>query len=240
MHTNREIALQNMQALAENAYPGRGIVMGKSSAGDFVQVYWLMGRSSNSRNRKFLADGGNVQTEPLDHSKVENPSLIIYRAMADSGFWHIVSNGNQTDTVYNYFNKGGQNLSYALADTSHEPDAPNFTPRITGLVHALRSTYEFSKIIRRPRVNQEGTFSARFYYGYASVDKGYGLCLHTYNGDGNPLPSFDRDPYLVSLEGGINDIAGTYWELLNKENRVALAVKTIRPSYNTQEVKLIP
>lgn len=114
-------------------------------------------------------------------------------------------------------------LEVVLKQTSHEPDAPNSTPRITGLLHLVTGILEFSKIIRRPGGGCDGTFSARFYYIYPYIDEGYGLCLHTYNGDGNPLPTFDKDPYLVYLKGGMDEIAATYWALLDKNNRVGFS-----------------
>lgn len=224
MASPKETAEYNLKALADNPYPGRGIIIGRSTTGEYVQVYWVMGRSLNSRNRVLEYANGIVKTVPLDPSKVQNLSLIVYNAMRSVGQMHIVSNGNQTDAVYNgIVDLATPDLDLALARTTHEPDAPNFTPRITGLLHSQDGSFQLSKISQNPVAHEQ---SLRALYTYDCVDPGFGFCLHTYSGDGSPLPPFDRDPYLLPLEGSEGEIGMRYWYLLNGENKVALAVKT--------------
>ncbi len=206
-----------MKNLAGNSYPGRGIILGRSDVGQLIQVYWVMGRSPNSRNRILVLEKNIIKTTPFGPTKVEDPSLIIYNAMKKFGDYHVVSNGTQTDTVK-------KDIVLSLGKTFHEPDDPNFTPRITGLTNQKTGEMVLSKISQNPADHKK---SIRSYYFYQNIKPGFGFCLHTYSGDGNPLPTFDKDPYLVSLTGNINKIAKTYWKLLNKENRVALVVKGI-------------
>lgn len=233
-----DIARNNTLSLGVNTYPGRGIVAGAAETGNLVQVYWVMGRSENSRNRKLITDGDTVKTEAFDPSKVSDPSLIIYNVMRRLANWHVVSNGNQTDTVYSYLmnNIRVGDLADALNDTFHEPDAPNYTPRITALTHGYRGGVTLSKISQNP---SRPDSSVRSYYHYSKVEPGYGFCLHTYNGDGSPLPSFGRDPYLVRLAGDVQEIAETYWGLLNHDNRVALAAKSIGLPGDVDQIVII-
>ena len=221
------VAQRNMLVLGENLYPGRGIVTGMNDAGDHaVQVYWIMGRGSNSRNRVFDKVGGRVFTEAADPAKMENPSLIIYNAMDEATMGcgsrlFAVSNGEQTDKIV-------ANGMGVLANYQYEPDTPNFTPRISGAVIFCGCNQEpphFSLTILRKSLWDEAC--ERHYYSYDKVGNGYGYCLTTYAGDGNPLPSFRGEPLLMPITGDINAVADAYWNALNEQNRVSLAVKFI-------------
>lgn len=224
-------AVQNMEALRGNPYPGRGIVMGLNKQGDqAIQVYWVMGRSENSRNRVLARDGDTVRTEPFDASKVQDPSLIIYTAMRVVNGVHIVSNGDQTDSVADAIG-AGETFEGALKQRTHEPDAPNFTPRITGeYIPNSNLPFSLSIIGKDP---SGGTEPVRSLYSFGHAN-GIGDVVHTYKGDGDPLPSFDGKPYPVLLEGPVDEIAQTYWDLLNPDNRVSLVAKGI--SIKTGEV----
>lgn len=221
-----QLALDNMEKLRLNPYPGRGIIMGLNDQGDqAIQIYWVMGRSENSRNRVLVQDGEIVRTEPFDASKVKDPRLIIYTAMRAVKGKHLVSNGDQTDTVAEVIKNGGI-FEGGLAERIYEPDAPNFTPRITGEYSPLsRPGAPFTLSIIRKDPSSDNVIRPFMHY---KSEKGKGECIHTYKGDGNPLPAFDSDrSYAVNLNGSVEEIAKTYWELLNAENRVALAVKGI-------------
>lgn len=214
----------NMELLRSNPYSGRGIIMGFNKEGDqAIQIYWVMGRSENSRNRFLVQREGIVRTVPFDVNKVKDPTLIIYTAMRTVGRDHLVSNGDQTDSVAQKI-ECGSSFEESLKEITYEPDKPNFTPRITGK-YSPDSQLPFSlSLIRKNSASNPN--SLRTLQSYLP-EKGIGQCIHTYKGDDNPLPSFDSDSYPVILEGSINQIAQTYWNLLNSENRVALVVKGI-------------
>jgi IMP cyclohydrolase len=231
-----DIAAKNMAELQANPYPGRGIVIGENHLGQFIQIYWVMGRSENSRNRVLVGEDDLIRTAPYDPSKVKDPSLIIYNAMKTVGNQHIVSNGAQTDTVAEYLVRGTGTFEDALATWSHEPDPPNNTPRISGLLDSTSGAFVLSKIVADPVDPSASVWTT---YRYVSTRPGYGLCFHTYVGDGNPLPSFDRDPYLVRLTGTPAEIASTYWRLLDEQNRVALVVKAIQRATSQVEYRII-
>lgn len=227
--------LTPFEAFGSNPYPGRGFVVGVSDDGRFlVQVYWIMGRSENSRNRVFRQDGGRVYTEAADPSKVSDPSLIIYNAMIDvetgthlrngQRTYAIVSNGAQTDIAANGIPR---RLHETLRQCEYEPDKPNFTPRITALSVWLsqdrkESEIELSSIRRAPNGTCE-----RHFHTYENVTPGTGYCLTTYDGDGEPLPSYDGEPYLVRLEGSPVHLMSEFKKALNPENLVSIAVKSI-------------
>lgn len=218
-----------------NRYPGRGIVIGLDQGGNnLIQIYWIMGRSATSRNRIFQAEGGRVYTNLADPSKNNGPvDLIIYNAMdevmtKDRAACHfIVSNGVQTDHLSATLPEDNSMME-GLAHFSYEPDQPNFTPRISGrctLHHLERKFLPIElAILRRPSY---GFQCERLHYRYDGVPAGYGFCLTTYNGDGNPLPPFVGEPKLMSLKGTPDEIAQRYWDALNEENRVALVIKHI-------------
>ena len=231
----------NVARLRDNPYPGRGFVIGMTADGKHLaQVYWLMGRSENSRNRIFVHDGSIVFTESADPSKVVDPSLIIYNAMREGDGFFVVSNGAQTDAVHDELVAGG-NFTDALMEWEYEPDAPNYTPRITAVCRLEPMCIEMAALVRvedqywHSGCNQVHTVIRRDVL-YA----GYGYCMHTYQGDGNPLPSFDGKPYLVPLGGSmIEGVALYFWDVLNRDNRIALAVKFINIRTGKSEVHII-
>lgn len=213
----------NESALADNPYPGRGIIMGVNDSGtEYVQVYWLMGRSENSRNRIFAVEENMVKTKPFDPSKVEDPSLIIYNAMREINGNHIVTNGDQTDTIAEFITLN-KSFEQALETRDYEPDAPNYTPRISGVLSPDKTV----KMSALRRVN--GT-TQRDFWQYDNINDGQGQCIHTYLSDRTPLPSFDQEPFMVTIPGGIKDIADKFWNLLDEDNRISLVVKTINKS----------
>lgn len=191
----------------------------------WIQVYRVIGLSANSRNRVLKAERAEVMTEPYDPSKVEDPSLIIYRAMSSYRGWHVVSNGDHTDNVVQHV-AAGSTFETALEGCEREPDAPNYTPRIAGLVRPNKEETEL-KLAKISRDPGDAEHSVHSFYRYAGFINGFGACIHTYLGDGDPLPSFDVDPYPVPLADTIDEIADAYWDALDGENKVALAVKTI-------------
>ncbi len=211
--------------IARNPYPGRGLVIGRSSQDEWLILYWIMGRSAQSRNRRFVAEGSVLRTEPVDASLVKDPSLIIYEAMLELPGLHLVSNGDQTRTVHQALRAGGT-LEAALATREREPDAPNFTPRITGLLDLTRRPGSFAlSILKASRIDPQHT--DRHTYRPALPGAGLGYGLTTYSGDGDPLPSFAGEPLLLPLQGAPEAVLETYWGALHAENRISLAVKAI-------------
>jgi len=216
------------------SYPGRVVCLGKKEDGTLVQVYSIMGRSANSRNRIFAvqAGTGQVYTEAADASKVEDPSLIIYNALTELNKQYIVTNGDQTDTIHAALSKG-QTFEEGLRTRAHEPDRPNYTPRISGLFD-LRGGVCKAKIsvIRKNAFDNTGNVSDHQFYEYdfskACFD-GKGLVVTTYMGDGNPLPSFEGNPFAVPIKGSADQIADFFWRALDKDNKVSLVVKEINP-----------
>lgn len=232
----RHIAEKNAENLKKNAYPGRGIVLGATQDGQkLVQVYWIMGRSENSRNRIFVEENGFVRTKAFDESKLTDPSLIIYYPLKAFGKYHIISNGDQTDTVYDFLKKG-EGFSDALATREFEPDAPNYTPRITGIME-IGGKYAYSLSILKTETGNPST-CLRHFYNYDKPLNGLGHCIHTYAGDGEVLPSFTGEPYLMPIPDSIDAALEFYWELLNPENRVSLLVKTIELHSGKVEIRI--
>lgn len=233
----KDIAEKNATNLRKNAYPGRGIVIGVTEDGlKFAQIYWIMGRSENSRNRIFIEESGYVTTKAFDESKVVDPSLIIYYPIKDYAQIHIVSNGDQTETVLDYIKTGG-GFTKALLTREFEPDPPNFTPRITGIFD-FNSQNAYTLAILKSQ-NGSGDYCTRNFYHYEKVIPGYGHCIHTYQGDGNPLPSFCGDPYLMPVPDDADKACQAYWPLLNKENRVSLLAKYIDLKTGEFEISII-
>lgn len=223
------IAAENLMRLGRNPYPGRGIVVGQDESGNIVQIYWIMGRSENSRNRVFAHDdAGKLWTEPADPSKVKDPSLIIYTAMAEQEGVYAVSNGAQTQDALNAF----EDLRLLADEWSYEPDQPNFTPRITAVYESgcglasriLARTAEFLILSKSPWCDETD-----YSHFVRELGSGYGYCITTYQGDGDPLPAFRGEPYLLPLVGSPMQIIDLYWESLNHDNRVAIALKLINP-----------
>ena len=215
----KEIAAANLQErLAENPYPGRGIVLGRSPEGDWVQVYWIMGRSANSRNRIFVGENDLLRTEAADTAKLEDPENIIYNAMRICGRRYIATNGIHTDAVYEGF-AVGRNLADSLAEWHHESDAPNHTPRISSYID-LDVNEAWLSILKASPFGPE--HSERYFFHFDYIEPSYGYAITTYVGDGDPLPSFLGNPYLLSL-----DDPESLWEALDAENRISLAVRRI-------------
>lgn len=211
--------------LAANRYPGRGLVLGRAPSGAWLQVYWIMGRSENSRNRVFVADGGELRTEAADPAKLADPSLILYEAMLELPGLFLVGNGDQTRTAYDVLEAGGR-FEDALEMREREPDAPNYTPRISGLLDLrLGEPSVALSILKASPADPSRTDRATF--RPAPPPPGFGLGLTTYQGDGDPLPSFRGEPLWVPLAGGAEAVADAYWAALDAENRVSLAVKEI-------------
>jgi IMP cyclohydrolase len=226
-------AADNLKRLAAHPYPGRGIVLGQSSAGFLVQVYWLMGRSEQSRNRVLQQQGAIVRTMPVDAAKVADPSLIIYTALASHRHWHVVSNGDHTDSVVQVV-RAGRDFRNALWGMDYEPDPPHNTPRIVGVLEAGRDGAEGWLAIAKS--NPADGSTVRFSYDYEELPPGLGWGISTYSGAGDPLPSFTGEPWALPLDGDESAIAEQYWAALNAENRVALAVKRIDADGKTKVV----
>ena len=208
------------QAVGAVSYPGRGIVAGMNERGEKVLAYFIMGRSENSRNRVFVAEGEGLRTQAADPSAVVDPSLIIYSAVRTFGDRTIVTNGDQTDTVWEYLAKG-ESWEAALRTRQFEDDAPNWTPRISGL-QAGDGSYKLSIL---KSADPDGTASARFFYEYPAVP-GLGHFLHTYVCDGNPvIPTFQGEPERVSIPADIDDFTRELWENLNPDNKISLFVR---------------
>jgi len=213
-----------LELLKNNAYPGRGIVLGRSADGkSAVAVYFIMGRSENSRNRVFVPTEDGIRTEAHDPAKMTDPSLIIYHPVRRTGRGLIVTNGDQTDTIRDYILEG-RTFAEALKQRTFEPDAPNYTPRISGL---LSPDGGFQLSILKS-AGGDPACCCRYFYHYDAPPAGEGRFIHTYRGDGDPLPSFEGEPVRVSLEAdGPEDLADRVWEALNPENRVSLFVRFV-------------
>ena len=226
------------QELRENAYPGRGIVIGRSADGKYaVTAYFIMGRSSNSRNRVFVTEGEGIRTEAFDPSKLEDPSLIIYAPVRVLGNKTIVTNGDQTDTIYEGMDKQ-LTFEQSLRTREFEPDAPNYTPRISGVMHVEGGKYSFAMSILKSN-NGNPEQCNRYTYAYENCVAGEGRFIHTYMHDGNPLPSFEGEPKLVSIPNDINEFTDMLWTNLNEDNKVSLFVRYIDIATGEYETKIV-
>ena len=213
------------ELLASNPYPGRGIVVGKSEDGkNAVIAYFIMGRSENSRNRVFTEREGNVFTEPHDYSKVQDPSLIIYSAIKAIENKLIVTNGDQTDTIYDFIAKG-EDMRSALRTREFEPDAPNLTPRISAVLNFADKDFTYDMSILKS-ADPEGSACNRFFYEYSPI-AGLGHFIHTYVTDGNPIPTFQGEPERVKIPNCIDCFAKKIWESLNENNKISLYVRYV-------------
>lgn len=208
--------------LKDNEYAGRGIVIGTSpDKKNAVCAYFIMGRSENSRNRVFVKTSETLKTEPFDVSKVSDPSLIIYNAVRKTEKSLIVTNGDQTDTVYNLMSEG-KSFKESLETREFEPDAPNFTPRISGILYFENGfNYEMSIL---KSIDENGSDCCRYTYSYPSV-AGLGHFIHTYNCNGDPLPTFTGEPRRVNIKADIEEFASEIWESLNADNKISLYVR---------------
>ncbi len=226
MHTHT-LATKNFEAhLQHNPYPGRGLVIGRSSVEDaWLIIYWIMGRSISSRNRHFVAADTTLRTEPIDTSHMEHPELLIYEAMLELPSVYLVSNGDQTRTIYHALQAHGT-FDAALATREREPDAPHYTPRISAMLNL--QAYPGSVTLSILKANPaDPALTDRMTYRPAPPPQGLGFGLTTYRGNGDPLPSFSGDPLLLPLHGPAESVLDTYWSALNAENRVSIAVKRI-------------
>ena len=223
--------------LAGNRYPGRGILIGKTPDGKKAAVaYFIMGRSANSRNRIFAEKDGAVFTEPYDASKVEDPSLIIYAALRCEGNHLIVTNGDQTDTIAEGI-KAGKGFAEALESRCFEPDAPNFTPRISGMLTFGAGDFTYQMSILKS-ADAEGSACNRYTYSYAPKN-GLGHFIHTYVCDGNPIPTFQGEPERIAVCDDIDEMTGRIWNALNEQNRISLYVRYIDLKTGAVENRLV-
>ncbi len=223
--------------LENNTYPGRGIIIGKTADGArAVAAYFIMGRSANSRNRIFTEKDGEVFTEPFDASKVQDPSLIIYAAVRQFENNLIVTNGNQTDTIYDGL-KMGLSFNKSLERREFEPDAPNFTPRISGMLTFAENDFTYQMSILKS-VDEKGSACARYGFSYPGVS-GLGHFIHTYVCDGNPIPTFQGEPERVAIGNDIDEITNEIWNALNDDNKISLYVRTVDLKTGAVENRLV-
>lgn len=215
-----------MKAVSRESYPGRGIIIGCNAEGTHaVCAYFIMGRSENSRNRVFVKSNDGIRTQAHDPSKLQDPSLIIYAPVRVIQNHTIITNGDQTDTIYEYLSVG-RTFSNALRTRTFEPDAPNYTPRISALVTVNDNHFSYVMSLIKS-ADQTPDACQRFFYEYEPLP-GQGHFLHTYAKDGNPLPSFCGEPETVSLAGGIDAIGESIWHALDDHNKVSLFVRFIK------------
>ena len=231
--------LQLEQELKSNAYPGRGIVIGRSANGKYaVTAYFIMGRSENSRNRVFVQDGEGIRTEAFDPSTLlVAPELIIYAPVRVLGNNTIVTNGDQTDTVYDGLSEG-KTFEESLRVRKYEHDAPNYTPRISGILHIEDGSYNYAMSILKSN-NGNPDACNRYTFAYSNPVAGEGHFIHTYKCDGNPLPSFEGEPKLVDIPNDMNEFADTVWNSLNAENKVSLFIRYIDIATGKYETRII-
>lgn len=225
------------ELLRDNTYPGRGIVIGKTPDGTrAMTAYFIMGRSENSRNRIFTEKDGEVFTEPFDESKVQDPSLIIYAAVRSYQNHLVVTNGNQTDTVIEGL-KNGETFTKALESRCFEPDAPNFTPRISGMLTFENGDFSYQMSILKS-ADAAGTACNRYTYHYAPLN-GLGHFLHTYVCDGNPIPTFQGEPERMAVCDSIDEMTERLWNALNENNKISLYVRYVDLATGRAESRLV-
>ena len=224
--------------LRENSYPGRGIVLGKTPDGPkAIAAYFIMGRSENSRNRIFVEDGQGIRTQAFDESKMKDPSLIIYAPVRVLGNKVIVTNGDQTDTIYEGMDRQ-LTFEQSLRSREFEPDGPNYTPRISGIMHLENGGYNYAMSILKSN-NGDPSSCLRYTFAYEHPAAGEGRFIHTYMHDGDPLPSFEGEPKLVGTLDNIDDFTDMMWESLNEDNKVSLFVRFIDIATGTYETRIV-
>ena len=226
------------QELKNNSYPGRGIIIGRSADGTkAVTAYFIMGRSENSRNRIFVVDGEGIRTEAFDPSKLTDPSLIIYAPVRVLGNKTIVTNGDQTDTIYEGLDRQ-MTFEQSLRCREFEPDGPNYTPRISGVMHIENGEYSYAmSILKSDNGNPDACL--RYTYAYEKAVPGEGRFIHTYKCDGNPLPSFEGEPKLVDIPDDMNAFTELLWNSLNEDNKVSLFVRYIDIATGKYETTIV-
>ena len=227
-----------IKEISGNEYPGRGIVIGTTPDGKYAAcAYFIMGRSENSRNRVFVEDGTGIRTQAFDPAKLEDPSLIIYAPVRTLNNDTIVTNGDQTDTIYGLM-KEGQTFEQALRTREFEPDAPNYTPRISGIMHVENGKYDIQMSILKSN-HGDPSSCQRFTYSYENPKAGEGYFIHTYMGNGNPLPSYEGEPTLVNIEGDIDSFTNNVWNALNEDNKVSLFTRYIEIATGKYESRIV-
>lgn len=230
--------LSLVQELRGNEYPGRGIVIGRSEDGTkAVTAYFIMGRSSNSSNRVFVEEGEGIRTQCFDPSKMEDPSLIIYAPVRVLDHMTIVTNGDQTDTIYEGLKKG-LTFEQSLRSRKFEPDGPNYTPKISGLMSIKDGSYEYVMSILKSH-NGNAESCSRYTFSYENPAAGEGHFLHTYKHNGNPLPSFEGEPKLVEIAGNIDEFTDRIWQSLNEQNKVSLFTRYIDLATGCYETRIV-
>ena len=226
------------EELKNNSYPGRGIIIGRTPDGKkAVTAYFIMGRSENSRNRIFVEEGQGIRTQAFDPSKLTDPSLIIYAPVRVLGNKTIVTNGDQTDTIYEGMDRQ-MTFEQSLRSREFEPDGPNYTPRISGIMHIENGTYNYAMSILKSN-NGNPDACNRYTFAYENPVAGEGHFIHTYMHDGNPLPSFEGEPKLISVPNGIEEFTDLLWNSLNEENKVSLFVRYIDIATGDIETKIV-
>lgn len=226
------------QELKSNSYPGRGIIIGKSPDGKkAVTAYFIMGRSENSRNRVFVEDGEGIRTQAFDPSKLTDPSLIIYAPVRVLGNKTIVTNGDQTDTIYEGMDKQ-LTFEQSLRSREFEPDGPNYTPRISGVMHIENGNFNYAMSILKSN-NGNPDSCNRYTFAYENPVAGEAHFIHTYMHDSNPLPSFEGEPKLVEAMDNMEEFADLLWNSLNEENKVSLFVRYIDIETGNYETKIV-
>ena len=229
---------QFSEALSQNSYPGRGILLGKSEDGQSAVIaYFIMGRSVNSRNRVFVAEGDALKTRAFDESKLTDPSLIIYAPVRVLGDTTIVTNGDQTDTIYEGMDKQ-LTFEQSLRSREFEPDGPNYTPRISGVMHIENGNFNYAMSILKSN-NGNPDSCNRYTFAYENPAAGEAHFIHTYMHDGNPLPSFEGEPKLVEVLDNMEEFADLLWNSLNEENKVSLFVRYIDIETGNYETKIV-
>ena len=234
VYTSRKFS----EVVEGNSYPGRGIIVGMTEDARYgVCAYFIMGRSSNSRNRVFVERDDALYTEAFDPSKLEDPSLIIYSPVKNIEGKLIVTNGNQTDTIYDGFVQN-MTMQEALLSREFEPDAPNFTPRISAVAEAFTSgDFKYTMSILKS-ADEEGTACNRYNYEYEAVD-GLGHFIHTYESDGNPLPTFQGEPRRIQIPDSIDEFADEIWNSLDEDNKISLYISYFNLVDESYEYKII-
>ena len=224
--------------LKNNSYPGRGIIIGRSADGTkAVTAYFIMGRSENSRNRIFVEEGKGIRTQAFDPSKLVDPSLIIYAPVRVLGNKTIVTNGDQTDTIYDGMDRQ-MTFEQSLRSREFEPDAPNYTPRISGIMHIENGGYNYAmSILKSSNGNPDSCH--RYTFAYENPAAGEGHFIHTYMHDGDPLPSFEGEPKLISIPDDMDAFTELLWNSLNSENKVSLFVRYIDIATGAYETKIV-
>ncbi len=226
------------QELKGTSYPGRGIVIGRSADGKkAVTAYFIMGRSENSRNRIFAEEGEGIRTEAYDPSKLSDPSLIIYAPVRVLGNKTIVTNGDQTDTIYDLMNQQ-QTFEQSLRTREFEPDTPNYTPRISGVMKVSDGKFNYAMSILKSDIDNPESCN-RYTFAYENPKAGVGRYIHTYMGDGNPLPSYEGEPTPVEIDGEIDEFTQRVWNSLDEDNKVSLFVRYIDIETGEYESRIV-